>query len=238
MAGRAKGHARKETGWGDVRWRTLLHLLKERPHFQSSRELARTLGMGHSKVAEVINFLLFQRALRQTETGFTVEWDRLAKIMGALRLPAAAPTRTLSLLVTQEEFQNQLHDAEIPHVLGYTTAANALAYFEPHPEICVFIEKQDVRKVVDALGASADATAGRRLSQEALRSHPRALLFTDKLERLDSVDTKLGKVTSLHQTYVDLLNFPLAGAHADFIRKAIENRWKREHPDPQPGSSP
>lgn len=209
----------------------MMHLLKERSTLSSARDLARQLEMGHSKVAEVVNFLAFHRALRETETGFSVEWEQLARIMGALRLPAIAPARTIDLAVSQAEFHDHLHQAEIAHVFGFTTAANALAYFEPHPEVCVLVEKSDVSQVARILEASDLPHERRgRVTSETSRSRPRVLLFADKLERLDVVDAKMGTVTSLHQTYVDLLHFPLAGAHADFLKKAIEKRWARDHP--------
>jgi hypothetical protein len=223
----------QDVGWGNVPQRVMMHLLKERPTFTSVRDLARQLNVGHSKVAEVVNFLLFHRALRETDAGFSVEWEQLARIMGALRLPAIAPARTIDLAVSQTEFHEHLHQAEISHVFGFTTAANALAYFEPHPEVCVLVEKSDVSEVARILDESELAHERRgRVSSEASRSRPRVLLFADKLDRLDAVDAKIGTVTSLHQTYVDLLHFPLAGAHADFLKKAIEKRWTREHPTP------
>lgn len=206
-----------------------MHLLKERPTFSSVRDLSRRLQLGHSKVAEVVNFLLFHRALRETEGRVGVEWEQLARLMAALRLPAIVPARTIDLAVSQDEFHDRLRDADVSHVFGFTTAANALAYFEPHPEVCVLVDKKDVSVVADLMReANVRGTRG-RVSGQVARSRPRVLVFADKLERLDVVDASLGTVTSLHQTYVDLLHFPLAGAHADFLKMAIEKRRAREH---------
>ncbi|MFA5862945.1 MAG: hypothetical protein WDA16_14730 [Candidatus Thermoplasmatota archaeon] len=223
----------QDVGWGNVPQRVMMHLLKERATFGSVRELARQLGVGHSKVAEVVNFLVFHRALRVADAGFVVEWEQLARIMAALRLPAIVPARTIDLPIPQAEFHDRLRDAEISHVFGFTTAANALAYFEPHPEVCVLIAKPDMSRVARLLDEVAIAHEHRRgrVSSEASRSQARVLLFADKLDRLDVVDAKIGVVTSLHQTYVDILHFPLAGAHADFLKKAIEKRWARDHPE-------
>lgn len=217
-------------GWGDARWRVMMHLLKHRPTFPSARELARDVGVGRTQAAEVVSFLEFHRALRKGKAGLAVQWAHLAKVMAAFRLPMMAP-RVLEPALDQPALRDRLTERRTKHVFGFTTAANALAYFEPHPETCVLVDRGDVPAVVEAVaGAVGRAMLGRG-SSEAKRSPPRILLFADKLERLDTVESGIGTVTSLHQTYVDLLHFPLAAAHADFLRKAIERRWEREERD-------
>jgi hypothetical protein len=219
--------------------RVMMHILKERPVFPSARKLAETLDAGHSQVADVVAFLTFHRALRETPEGWSVDWRQLARVMAALRLPDIVPRRTFATPIDMDALHRELQESEIGHAFGFTTAANLIAYFEPHPEVCLIIEEAQLNafsRLARQDGLPEDeGPLFARIGPLARppRGSARLLVFTDRLEKLDIVSTKTGPATSLHQTYVDLLQFPLAGAHADFLERAIEARWKREHDEPQ-----
>lgn len=219
---------------GRVAWQVMLHLLRTRQVVVSARDLARQLDAGHSQVANAVSFLVFHRALREGESGLVVEWDQLARIVGALRLPSIMPERTFDAVLSQEDARAEFERREIRHAFAFTTAANILAYFEPHPEVCILVERRDLAaaaRVFSEAAAGLVTPRSRSPVADPRSASSRFMLFPDRIQRLDVTDSDQGRVTSLHQTYVDLLYFPLAGAHADFLKKAIDKRWQRERSD-------
>lgn len=220
---------------GSVGTRVMMHLLKERPTIPSARRLADQFDAGHSQVAQIVNLLQFHRALREVAEGLAVEWRQLARVMAALRVPDIVPRRTFALSIDAAALHRKLETRSIRHAFGFTTAANLIAYFEPHPETCIIVEQSQLddltRLARDDGLPEGPPFAKLHPSGELPRGSSRLFVFTERLDKLDITQTKSGPSTSLHQTYVDLLQFPLAGAHADFLERAIEARWQREHPE-------
>ncbi|HVL48733.1 MAG TPA: hypothetical protein VM889_09265 [Candidatus Thermoplasmatota archaeon] len=212
-----------------------MHLIKDEEGFASVRELARRLAVGHTKVAEVVRFLQFHQAVRPDAGRWAVEWEKTARLLGALRLSSVVPVRTVDAAVSQAEVRDRLEAAGVPHVFAFTTAANALAYFEPQPETCVYVEKRRAGEAARLLQLESASNPRRARS---LASHPRVLLFGERLAVLDSTASAIGTITSLHQTYVDLLHYPLAGAQADFLKKAIMKQRARRSREGDAGASP
>ncbi len=190
--------------------RILIALLESGKPTISSRVLSDLAGVSQRAASDTMRFLEFHGGLSSRRE---IRWRRTAEILGMLRLAAMNPARSVSTALDGPAACAALQEAGIEAALGFTSAANAWAFFEPHRDLQVFISR----------GLASRAAAV--LNDAALHGAPdhEVTLFVTDLNATSITTLKETRITSRLQTWIDLAHFPRAGAHEAFFRKIIRN---------------
>lgn len=133
-----------------------------------------------------------------------------------LRLAAMNPVRSLTVGLDGPSAQHALKAGGIRSALGFTSAANEWAFFEPHRDNQIFVERGNAAKAMAALNTHASTNV----------KDQKITLFETDLDALGTTTLQATTLTTRLQTWIDLAHFPRAGAHEAFFRKVIRN----EHP--------
>ena len=197
--------------------RIMMELLQSPEAPCSARALAARTGLSPAVANDVLRFLRFHGAIASSGAK-AVRWRRLAGLASQLRLADIVPSRIVKADVGAEEAYHRLRQHGIPAVLCFTTAANRWAYFEPDPAVHITVP---MRKAASGVLALQEGDGSR--TKGALEIH----LYEDDLESLDTEDLGGLRLTSRLQTWLDLQQFPHAGAHAAFFEQIVA----RLHPE-------
>lgn len=193
--------------------RILISILEAGKPRVSSRVLSDLAGVSQRAASDTMRFLEFHGGLSARRE---LRWRRTAEILSMLRLPAMNPVRTLPTDLEGPDACRILEESGIDAAMAFTTAANEWAFFEPHHDLQLFVDRGSASKAANLLrGAPARPGAGRTVT-----------LFLADLDSTSTTTLKGVTTTTRLQTWIDLAHFPRAGAHEAFFRGII----KREFP--------
>lgn len=198
--------------------RVIHHLLTQRPSPVTARRVAGATGVSFQTASGVLRFLEFHGAVSPGRPAERLHWRRLADIASALRLPFIDPKRALEGDNDARTLAKGLQARDVPFAFGFTTAANLWAFFEPDPATHIIVARPALKDAVAALKTAHGASSTKRAPGPIV-------LFADDLELLDLDQLRGLPVTSLLQTWLDLRQFPHAGAHAAFFQEVLAERF-------------
>jgi hypothetical protein len=177
-------------------------------------DVFRHLGVPKSPGYRILAFYEAHNAVQNAPGHLAVDVRRVVTLAGGLRADRAVPDRTLAAGPPLEVALRLVRDAGVPHALGFQSAANEHAYFEPAGVHQWYVDRQ--RRASDP-SALPDVAA-------RLAEHPQASprnryeFFLDDLARLD-VQDRSGRpaATSPVQTLLDLAVHARTAAHLEFM---------------------
>ena len=192
--------------------RIILAVLESGQRTVSTRAVSESAGVSQRAASDIMRFLEFHGGL---SPGREVRWRRTATILSMLRLAAMNPVRSITATLDGPSAQRVLEASGIQTALGFTSAANQWAFFEPHRSHQLFVERGSAVKAASALADDAPSRdTGERIT-----------LFETDLESLGTTSLQSHMLTTRLQTWIDLAHFPRAGAHEAFFRKVIRNEY-------------
>lgn len=179
-----------------------------RPEWASRAELASYLGTSPSSINPWIWRLTWWRAATE---GPTLRFDpnRVLQFASHYRLGALDPQPPIPTNLDAPSIRDALGD--VPHVFCMFTAANAWAFFEPHPDHHVYVPRAALSRARAALPSL----------RSRARSVGQIILYAEQIDSVPSTARADLRVTSLFQTMVDLRAHATGGAHAEFLRQLI-----------------
>lgn len=161
----------------------------------------------------VLQFYETHNAIR-TEGGLEADTRRVVLMQGGLRAERAVPDKILRKGPPLEQAIRLLDDLGIEYALGFQTAANKHAFFEPSGAHAIYIQQPDQPKQASELKMRID---------QAFQKHNKASekqnyeLLIDHLDRLDVRKNKEFNLTSPVQTLLDLAVHTRTSAHREFL---------------------
>lgn len=191
--------------------RIILAVLESDQRTISSRALSEMARVSQRAASDVMRFLEFHGGL---SPGREIRWRRTATILSMLRLAAMNPVRTFAAPMDGLSAHQELESSGIRSALGFTSAANQWAFFEPHRTHHLFVERGSAVKAASALKQEAPRGKGETIT-----------LFETDLDSLGTATLQSQTLTTRLQTWIDLTHFPRAGAHEAFFRKVIRNEY-------------
>lgn len=190
----------------------ILAVLESEQRNVSSRAVSEIAGVSQRAASDIMRFLEFHGGL---SPGREIRWRRTASILSMLRLAAMNPVRTLTAPLDGSSAQQALESSGIQSALGFTSAANQWAFFEPHRNHQLFVER----------GSAVKATSALKQGSPARGKGETITLFETDLDSLGTTSLQSQTLTTRLQTWIDLTHFPRAGAHEAFFRKVIRNEY-------------
>lgn len=193
-------------------------------------DLFKRSGVPRSPGYRVISFYEKHNALQNAPTGLAVDIRKVISLAGGLRADRAVPDRVLVKGPPLHRAAAILHELKVPFALGFQSAANVHAYFEPSNVSQVYIQQPGgprgpARTELTVTGQvmfpdRLDYVAGlaATLLGDSLSTRSQVYeLFIDDLGPLDCVADRNFPVTSALQTVLDLATHARTAAHLEFM---------------------
>lgn len=180
---------------------------------RSSHELFQAAGVPKSPGYRVVRFYEHHGALR-TERGIEADARSILDLQGGLRAERALPDRHFIKGPPLDTAMEVLRGMDVDAAIGFQTAANRHAYFEPTGAHQIYVQRP--AKATEAARRTGDVL-------NALTQHPRASrsdayeLYVDDLARLDVREERGQPMTSPVQTLLDLCLHGRTAAHKEFL---------------------
>lgn len=190
----------------------LAEALFREEQWSSRSALAREIGTSPGALSTWADYLEFFRVLRDRPGGLEVDRRRLLSTLTAYRVANLRPERPARIQGDVEEVHERLDAQGLPHTFGMFTAANRWAFFEPHRDVHLYVDRghrREVMAALDDLRASGPGASGE------------LQMYVENLDALSSQDRQGLPVTSPLQTTIDLRAHPEGGAHADFLEENL-----------------
>ncbi|MGB1697364.1 MAG: hypothetical protein ACPHK8_03080, partial [Thermoplasmatota archaeon] len=182
--------------------------------------LLRQAGVPKTPGYRTIQFYEYHGAVR-TERGIEADARSILTLQGGLRTERALPDRHFIKGPPLETAMEILRANQIQAAIGFQTAANRHAYFEPAGANQLYIQRP--AKVTDAAKLT-----GKILNE--FTQHPRAShsdsyeLYVDDLTRLDIQEARGEPMTSPIQTLLDLCLHSRTAAHKEFLHDQLRKQ--------------
>lgn len=180
---------------------------------ESPHELFRRAGVPKTPGYRVIRFYEYHGVMR-TERGIEADARSILTLQGGLRAERALPDRDFIKGPPLDVALEVLRGLDVEAAIGFQTAANRHAYFEPSGAHQLYIQRPE--KVTDAAKLTGQIL-------NAFTQHPRAShsdayeLYVDDLARLDVRQERGQPITSPVQTLLDLCLHNRTAAHKEFL---------------------
>lgn len=173
----------------------------------AAAKIAHRAGVAEPTTHRILRFYRYHGAIRQGRGALRPDKRKVFQLAAALRRGQAVPSLVMRNAPDQSTLLAQFDRNKIPFVLGSATAANLLAYFEPAPEITLYLDK-------------ADAPKAKRIIRQG-KGHSRVHIRYGDPKRMTTVQREGVRVTEPFRTLLDAAADPTAGAHAEFLYQTL-----------------
>jgi hypothetical protein len=187
---------------------------------ESPHDLFRRTGIPKSPGYRIVRFYEYHGALRTTR-GLAADTRSILRLQGGIRAERALPDRNFVQGPPPEIAMELLRSMDADAAIGFQTAANRHAYFEPTGAHQLYVQRPA------KITAAANLT-GKILN--AFTQHPSASrsdayeIYVDDLGRLDIRQERGQPMTSPVQTLLDLCLHHRAAAHKEFLLQQLQKQ--------------
>jgi hypothetical protein len=182
-------------------------------------DLFQESGIPKTQGYRVLRFYEVHGAVRKTRT-LEVDARRILSLQGGLRADRTVPDRTLQEGPPLETACSLLDANGIPYAVGFQTAANLHAYFEPAGAHTIYIGRTGKTPTTRLLTQVEETLMG----HDATSPRDTYEFFLDDLERLEVQTDHRGHLTSPLQTLLDLYLHGRMAAHREFLLDQLQKQ--------------
>lgn len=193
-------------------------LRRDRP--ERPLDLFRRANIPKTPGYQTLRFYEVHGAVR-TARGIETDPRRILTLQGGLRAERAIPDRSVPRGPPLERAARLLDEHGIAYAIGFQTAANLHAYFEPAGAHTLYVDRRGGSAHASGLMAQVETI----FSHDAIHSAPQPYeVYLDDLARLDIQEDHRGRLTSPLQTLLDLCVHSRTAAHREFLFDQLQKQ--------------